>query len=414
MNHLVQYLLSAWTRRKSASVMVPVVTAAMLGAAGAVGVSVATVVPAIAAAPTNTSNVVLGADAEKAPDAPAGVDLFEPVPIQNHDGRLEVFAFGSNHALWHNWQVTANAGWHGWESLGGPFTQEPRFIQPPAVEMNADGRLEVFGAGPYGTIWHNWQVKPGAGWSGWYSLPQPPDGPQNPLLSVGRNADGRLELFTSGARNELVHMWQVVPNGGWSGWSSLGGYLSDWPTVGRNQDGRLEVYARGNDLAVHHIYQLKAGGAWSGWDLLGSNVRSLVTAATNTDGRLELFAVSAAQDLVHDWQSAPNSSWSGWASLGGQFRSVRPAAGLNSKPGDGRLEVFAVDLNGSLVHRWQVSAGRGWNNEWVTLGAGPFTTSPHVASNKDYRLEVFVGSGGHIYHRYQTSAGGDWGLWSEL
>jgi hypothetical protein len=281
--------------------------------------------------------------------------------------------------------------------------------------MNKYGRLEVFGTAAGGSVWHNWQVRAGGAWSGWYSLPQPSPDLHNPFLSVGRNADGRLELFTAGPQNQLVHMWQVAANGGWNpGWESLGGYLSDQPTVGNDKDGRLEVYARGNDLAVHHIYQLTPNGAWSGWDRLGSNVRTLVTAGANADGRQELFAVGAGQDLVHDWQLAPNSNWSGWASLGGQFDYIRPAVGLNAKPGDGRLEVFAIGADGSLQHRWQTSAGGGWNNQWVVLGVGPFT-SAQVASNQDYRLEVFVGShGGHIYHRYQTSAGGDWGPWTEL
>jgi hypothetical protein len=43
---------------------------------------------------------------------------------------------------------------------------------------------------------------------------------------VFQNADGRLEVFVWGTDNALWHIWQMVPNSGYSGWSnwaSLGG-----------------------------------------------------------------------------------------------------------------------------------------------------------------------------------------------
>ncbi|WP_079079115.1 hypothetical protein [Streptomyces sp. DSM 15324] len=34
-------------------------------------------------------------------------------------GRLEIFARGSDGAVWHKWQTAPSNGWSGWESLGG-------------------------------------------------------------------------------------------------------------------------------------------------------------------------------------------------------------------------------------------------------------------------------------------------------
>lgn len=42
---------------------------------------------------------------------------------------------------------------------------------------------------------------------------------------VGRNADGRMEVFACGTDNALWHIWQTAPDNGWSGWASLGGLL---------------------------------------------------------------------------------------------------------------------------------------------------------------------------------------------
>ena len=52
-------------------------------------------------------------------------------------------------------------------------------------------------------------------------------------LTVGRNADGRLEVFARGADGGIWHKWQTAPNNGWSGWASLGGWI-DIVALGQN------------------------------------------------------------------------------------------------------------------------------------------------------------------------------------
>jgi hypothetical protein len=136
-------------------------------------------------------------------------------------GRLEVFARGTDRALWHKWQTAPNNGWSGWGSMGG-------WIDRLAVGRNADGRLEVFVRGSNGALYHKWQTAPNDGWSGWASL-----GGWIDLLDVGRNADGRLEVFARGSSGALYHKWQTAPNNGWSGWASMGGKI-DLLAVGQN------------------------------------------------------------------------------------------------------------------------------------------------------------------------------------
>src|SRR5690349_3086633 len=76
-------------------------------------------------------------------------------------------------------------------------------------------------------------------------------------------------LIAIGTDNALWHIWQTAPNNGWSSWASLGGILTSSRAVGRNADGRLEVFVRGTDEALWHIWQLTPGGAWSSWASLG-------------------------------------------------------------------------------------------------------------------------------------------------
>ena len=135
-------------------------------------------------------------------------------------------------------------GWNPWTPMGGPISDSA-----PVLASNADGRLEVFAMGTDGALWHNWQTAPNDGWSGWASL----GGQVTGVAAVGRNADERLEVFVTGTDGALWHIWQTAPNNGWSGWASLGGILRSDPAVGRNEDGRLEVFAAGTDGAPWHI-----------------------------------------------------------------------------------------------------------------------------------------------------------------
>src|SRR5205807_501761 len=84
---------------------------------------------------------------------------------RNSDGSLEVFARGTDNALWHIWQQASHSGpWSNWASLGGGITSDP------AVAVNSDGRLEVFVRGTDNALWHTWQQAPHSGpWAPWTS-----------------------------------------------------------------------------------------------------------------------------------------------------------------------------------------------------------------------------------------------------
>jgi hypothetical protein len=148
-----------------------------------------------------------------------------------------------------------------WASLGGG-------VSSIAVGRNLDGRLEVFARGTDSALWHTWQTTPNGGWSGWASL----GGGILATPAIAANSDGRLEAFVQGTDGALWHNWQTTPNGAWSGWASLGGWLAN-PAVGRNHDGRLEVFGVGSDSAVYHIWQNTPSGSWSGWSGMGGVAR---------------------------------------------------------------------------------------------------------------------------------------------
>jgi hypothetical protein len=329
-----------------------------------------------------------------------------PAVGQNDNGgRLEVFQWGTDGALWHKWQLTPGGSWSGWTSLGGALSG------PPVVVSNDDRRLEVFARGTDGGLWHIWQLAGGGstGWSTWASL----GGVFRSNPSVTNNVDGRLEVFVRGADNAIYHRYQLRPGGstGWSGWASLGGVVSSSPGTESTLYG-IEVFVLGDsDGSLWHKWQQGANGAFvSAWYGLGGISKSDPVDRRDSNWSEDFFILGTGQYLYRLSQFGAGGNWSGWISLGCCFQGT-PDAKLNIL--DGRLEVFARGTDGALHHRWQLAPNGAWSG-WASLG-GFITTDPVVSSNGDARLEVFArDGGGSIWHIWQLSPGGGWSNWAQL
>jgi hypothetical protein len=123
-------------------------------------------------------------------------------------------------------------------------------------------------------------------WSSWASL----DKPQETEIGrpfAQRNQDGRLEVFALG-QGEVFNICQVVPNGGWrDGWLSKGRPSANVRikshVVGRNADGRQEVFALGDDNAVWHILQVGPNVGWGDWETLDKTAGSGSFATTSAE-----------------------------------------------------------------------------------------------------------------------------------
>jgi hypothetical protein len=312
---------------------------------------------------------------------PSGLLLGTAAVGRNQDGRLEVAAIASDGALWHRYQPVPNKGpWVQWDNMDKP-TGGIKLVANPVIAQNQDGRLEVFVFGSDGALWHRFQPAPSVGpWSSWSSLGKPPDNGKfygNP--AVIRDKDGRLEVFamagTPGqgefqlSNTALWQNFQPNPNykGSWGQWQSLGKPSNaSWPipAAGQNKDGRMEVYVPGSDGALWHKYQQNPGtGSWSDWTSMSNppgdvKVLSQIEPAANKDGRIEVFIFgikglgpSSVTAPWHIWQILPNNGWNQWAGLGTpagkdfDFLTV----GQNK---DGRLEVFAIAVDDNSV--WHI------------------------------------------------------------
>ncbi|MBL8252377.1 MAG: FAD-binding protein [Candidatus Competibacter sp.] len=182
-----------------------------------------------------------------------------------------------------------------------------------AAWANGDGRIEVCAIAPDNGVYHIWQTVPNNGWSLWGRLGTANDKVKS--LVMERNKDGRLEVFAVGTDDCIYHIWQTAPNSGWSAWGQLGTANDKAKNlaVGQNKDGRLEVFAVGTDDCIYHIWQTALNSGWSAWGRLGtsSNKATALALYNNKDGRIELLTVGTDSHTYRFWQSAPNNGWSG-------------------------------------------------------------------------------------------------------
>jgi hypothetical protein len=305
---------------------------------------------------------------------------------QNSDGRLEVFACGTDNALWHNWQTAPGGNWSGWAPLGGGLTSEPE------VAANLDGRLEVFIRGTDTQVWHNWQVEASGAWSGWAPL----GGTFTSGPTVARNGDGRLEVFIRGTDFALWHSWQLEAGGAWSDWESLGGSFADDPAVVLDANDLLWAFSRGTDNELHYNSQRaqQLGGGWSGWAPMSGALAGDPATALDRDGWLEVFARGADGALWHNWQVPPGGGWSGWTSMGAPAGTANNAAAVTSDPavvlsGD-TLQLFVRGADNQLWANSQEQPvpGSAWSG-WTSLGAPTYTATD--TSQRPPAAEVFTG-----------------------
>src|SRR5216683_2118342 len=342
----------------------------------------------------------------------------------NGDSRLEVFV-ATGGAVWHLWQTAPNGPWApstSWTSRGQPPGIS---LTLPAVERNADGRLELFAAGTDGAIWHTWQTAPNNGWiapGAWTSRGKP-QGISLTRPAVVSNADKRLEVFAAGTDGAIWHAWQTAPNNGWiapGAWASRGrpGPASlDSPAVFGNIDGRLELCAHGSDGAIWHVWQTKANNGWvapGAWTSRGKpqgvNLSS-PTIKPNSNARLEIFAAGDDNAVYHMAQTQASNGWAppgAWSSLGRptNANTLLSAPVVINNQG-GKLEVFALYDDHTIDHIQQLQASGAWPapGAWALPldGAKPMT-QPAVGYNANGLLDCFVGvAGGELWHVKQKA-----------
>jgi hypothetical protein len=259
-------------------------------------------------------------------------------------GRLDAFGRGNDGALWHRW---FDGSWHPWESLGGQLVGGPS-----AVSWSAN-RIDVFVHGGDSHLWHKWWD--GTAWRGFEDLGMPASG----LASdpdVASWSEGRLDVFAAGSDHALWHKWW--DGTAWRGWESRG--APSGQTVAFNPGAvswasdRVDVFVAGSN--DHHLWHSWWDGtAWRGFEDLGAPAGGLTTGLDVSSwqpGRLDVFGgadYNQGTGMFHKWFQG---AWNGWEALGG---AVSDGAEPTAVSWTGsRIDTFVrgADSPSNLWHKW--------------------------------------------------------------
>ncbi len=125
----------------------------------------------------------------------------------------------------------------------------------------------------------------------------------------------RQDFFVKGNDKGLWH--RVYQNNQFSGWESLGCFLTSDASYSSWNYNRFDVFVRGTDNAMWHIYN--NGNGWSGWESLGGVITSKPVAVSWGNNRIDAFVIGKDSAL---WQKFWDNGLSPWYSLSGVCTSA--------------------------------------------------------------------------------------------
>jgi hypothetical protein len=283
--------------------------------------------------------------------------------------------------------------WTGWESLGGETTAAP------AISSKGSGSLNLFATGTNRAVWHNWFDLRVGHWSGYEPVPGFSATATAPASASW--GSGRADVFVRGTDNALWHTFYEEPS--WAGnWESLGGVLTSAPAVCSRGQGRLDVFVRGIDNQLWQLFYVKGIG-WQGWLPVGGTLTGAPAAACWTrtgeragEQRVDVFVPGTDQALWHRFYTAQRG-WSGWETLGGVLaKGTSPSV---SSLRAGSLDIFVVGTDNALYHKWYNETAGGWSG-WEVLSGKCFSGSSSTSWSPTRIDVVCRGIGNVLYHKY--------------
>jgi hypothetical protein len=286
-----------------------------------------------------------------------------------------------------------------------------------AIATNQDGRQELYGIDPSGTVVHRAQLAQSNSlptWTGssWLAF----DG--QPMLSIAAatNLDGRVELVAIDQRMSIYRRVQPA-NNLWASsmWAQIAGQLTSVALV-RGGDGRLEIFGTNVNDQIWHMAQSRPGN-WIGatWQSIDGALTQ-VAAATNANGTITLFGVNAGGECFQRTQVSPGN-WGPWSRLASQSSDVLATLGpmwtiSAVTEAGGQINVFIGKGHGQ-VYQWR----QAWPNSDFWNGPFPLDgVMTGVAACNGLTLELFgVNVDGAVFQRAQNMFMlGQWSQWAEF
>lgn len=255
--------------------------------------------------------------------------------------------------------------------LGSPSRINPDWVFVPATTVGADGKMWVFVRNDEGGVSVNHETD--SGWTGWTDMPSSDafGGGQDVVdgIIARQGADGRVHVFAPTRFGYIRQWYQDGANGPWV-------YVPTFPAnapvfqshslgVGRNSDGRLEVFYRNSGFSqVLSVREQWPGGPWGDPTLLfGDAGHGPISVVRHPGGELGIFELNTWGGVSQTYEDSPTGNFIlQWRLLDGNLIYF-PSAAID---GLGRAVVAGFAIDGTLYIRRQAAAGasQGFDN-WI-------------------------------------------------
>lgn len=273
-----------------------------------------------------------------------GFALFQVVPILEDDGRVIVFARGSDQRLYYRAQIARNEPFQGWVRYSEAFNQNF------TVARNRDGRLEVFTI-ENGTLMSEAQIEAGSAAGDRREIGG--GGTLATHVAANINENGKLQVFVIGSDRQLYSATQEHAGSRtyvWTIHSQSNPPVVHELTTSRLSDGRIAVFTlRGNERSILvRMQDLPNSIGFSGTkQLFGSGLRNGFRATTTAGDQLSVYVVGQDTKIYSTQQiltGDPLGPWTNWPFAGRTAWSIAVAPRANNT-----VDIFAIDTNNRLV-----------------------------------------------------------------
>ncbi|MFE1560502.1 CAP domain-containing protein [Streptomyces sp. NPDC058734] len=194
--------------------------------------------------------------------------------VSQRNGHLDVFWIGPDGSVRSHWWDSAPSGaWgtHGQFNIAPPNSAAPNSAITAVSQR--DGHLDVFWIGPDGTVRSNWwDSDPNGAWAKHqpFNITPPNSAAPNAGISAVSQRNGHLDVFWAGPDGTVrSHWWDSAPSGAWGthGQFNITPPNSAAPNTGvtavAQRDNHLDVFWAGPDGTVRsHWWDSAPSGAW--------------------------------------------------------------------------------------------------------------------------------------------------------
>jgi hypothetical protein len=327
-------------------------------------------------------------------------------------GRVDVFGVGTNGCIYHKGGV--GDGWYQdpWDNLACPRLP----ITGVSAVSWGSGRVDFFGVGTNAGTYHRWGTPPTAWQQPWWDVL---NGTLVSSPTAVSTAANQLDVFGIGTDGGAwSNHWS--PDSQWPGWMNLGcpnDVITFTGTLAAVSSGSgwISVFGLGDNDGNIWVQMGLSGdpSSWSGeWLCLtppagvGLSFESDPAAVSWGPGRIDVFCVGIDSQIWHNAYAAGENSnmFSGWAPLGGLLISSPCAVSR----GTNLIDVLGIGTDGAVWHNaWADNNWSGFVYDLGTPAGVQFVSAPSAVATSNERLDVFVlGSDGNTYHKSWIS--GSW------